>query len=180
MPHAHVILHRVGPGQDEVLLAQKNLYLPPHGAYLYAAIARHAVQYVIPGGKLVEGESAEQAAVREFFEDAGVALAAFNLRPLGTIGDRAFFEARNPEPFDLGAVNRTLRDGSARSLKSNNLAWVSRELAASWLGHKKEYETLPWVTEQVMRAIQAGFGRDHIARRAFDAHQPFVDALARL
>src|SRR5439155_1553427 len=127
-----------------------------------------------------EGESPEQAAAREFFEDTGVARQAWGLRLVHSAGDRTFFEARDPEPFDLGACNRALRDGSARSLKSNNLAWVSRELAPSWLGHKKEYETLPWVTEQVMRAIQAGFTREHLARRAFDAHQPFVDALARL
>ena len=65
-------VHQKHRGAVEVLLGQKNIYLPPHGRFQFAAIGRNAVQYVIPGGVVASGETIERAAIREFHEATGV------------------------------------------------------------------------------------------------------------
>jgi 8-oxo-dGTP pyrophosphatase MutT (NUDIX family) len=177
MPYAHLILRRTALGDEEILLAQRNVLLPPNDTYDHAAIARHAAQYVIPGGKIAPGELPLDAAVRELHEDTGVRVQAKDVQPLCVAGDRSFFHAAAPRELELGHVNAELQRGGMRSAKSNHLVWVSVDNAASWFGMKTEYQHLPWVTQQIARALEAGFTREHIAPRVIDAHAMFVQAV---
>jgi 8-oxo-dGTP pyrophosphatase MutT (NUDIX family) len=177
MAHAWLVLRRSALGDEEVLLAQRNLFLQPTDRYEWAAIARHAVQYVFPGGKVEHGEEPLDAAVRELYEDSGFEVPRPTVRPLTAIGDEWFFEAVAPLAFEIGRANAALAQGSARSAKTNNFAWVPLDGAATWLGLKPESQHLPWVTAQVQRAVAAGFGREHIAPRVADSHAAFEQAL---
>src|SRR5439155_19147075 len=177
MKYSHLVVRREALGDEEVLLAQRNLYLPPHDRYDFAAIARHATQYILPGGRIAPGEAALDAAVRELFEDTGVRIATVSVQPLCVAGEHAFFRADAPRELELGRINAQLVRGGARSAKSNNLTWVSIDSAASWFGMKPEYQHLAWVTEQIARAVAAGFTREHIAPRVIDAYAPFVQAV---
>ncbi len=177
MAFAHLVVRRTALGDEEVLLAQRNVYLAPRGRYEFAAIAHHATQYILPGGKINVVEQPIAAVVREFYEDTGLAVPMDQVRPLCVVGDRTFFEVMNPQGLELGRVNAALTQGTAKSGKTNNMTWVSIDSAASWMGMKTEYQHLPWVTEQVTRAVQAGFGREHIAPRVGDSHEPFLQAL---
>ena len=71
MSHSHLIVRRSTAGGDQILLAQRNIYLPPTERYEFAAVAHYAAQYVIPGGREAAGEQPMQAALREFCEDTG-------------------------------------------------------------------------------------------------------------
>ena len=51
--HAYVTVVRRNGSNADVLLAQKNIYLPPHGRYQFATVGRNAVQYVVPGGAVL-------------------------------------------------------------------------------------------------------------------------------
>jgi len=177
MRYAHVVLRREALGDEEVLLAQRNVYLPPHDRYHFAAIARHATQYILPGGRIQHGEAPLDAAVRELFEDTGVRLASSHVQPLCSTGEHVFFRADAPRELELGRINAQLARRAAASTKTNNLTWVSIDGAASWMGMKPEYQHLPWVTEQIARALAAGFTREHLAPRVVDAHAPFVHAV---
>jgi ADP-ribose pyrophosphatase YjhB (NUDIX family) len=180
MPHSHLVVRRISDHADDILLAQKNLYLPPRDAYQYAAIAGNAAQYIIPGGREAAGEQPLEAAVREFCEDTGVQIPLLSVRLLCVIGERSFYEVRNPSGIDLAVINGVLRDGTARSAKCNNLAWVSLDAAPSWLGMKNEYQYLPWVTKQVEAALEAGFKAPYLGRRVNEPHAVFVEALSKL
>jgi ADP-ribose pyrophosphatase YjhB (NUDIX family) len=180
MPHSHLVVRRISESADEILVAQKNLYLPPRELYEYATIARHSAQYVIPGGREAPGESPIEAAVREFYEDTGLQIPLTAARYVCTVGDSSFYETRNPSGIELGAINAALAKGTARSSKSNNMSWVSLDSVSSWFGMKTEYQYLPWVTEQVVRALQAGFSKQQIGRRAADAHQLFLEAVTQV
>jgi 8-oxo-dGTP pyrophosphatase MutT (NUDIX family) len=175
MGYSHLLLHRTALGDEEVLLAQRNIFLPPTDQYPFAAIARNATQYILPGGKAAPGESPLDAAVRELLEDTG-ALVLAKVRPLCVIGDRSFFEATAPT-LELGRINAALAQGTARSAKTNNLTWVALDAAESWMGMKVEYQHLPWVTAQITRAVKVGFAREHIAPRVNDPHAAFVQAI---
>ncbi|HZS42389.1 MAG TPA: NUDIX hydrolase [Polyangia bacterium] len=177
MRYAHLVVRRDALGDEEILLAQRNVFLPPNARYQFAAIARHATQYIVPGGRIAPGESALHAALREFYEDSDVPLAPADTQPLCVAGEHAFFVAAAPRELELGRINAALARGAARSAKSNNLTWVSIDSAASWLGMKPEYQHLPWVTEQIARALAAGFRREHLAPRVTDAHAPFAQAI---
>jgi 8-oxo-dGTP pyrophosphatase MutT (NUDIX family) len=175
--HAHLVVRRDTNGDDEVLIAQRNIYLPPSDRYEHATIAHHAAQYVIPGGKLAPGESAADAARRELYEDTGVDVAAASVRPLCELGDRSFFEVLNVPGLELGRVNAALARGQARSAKTNNMTWVSIDRAETWFGMKMEYQHLPWVTAQIARAVEAGFGREHIGPRVNESGEAFVQVM---
>jgi ADP-ribose pyrophosphatase YjhB (NUDIX family) len=180
MPHSHLIVRRSGPIGDEILLAQRNIYLPPNDTYQYASVAHHAAQYAIPGGRENAGEQPMAAAIRELAEDTGVELQILTVRLLCVVGERSFYEARDPSGIDLGLINAALREGRARSQKHNHFAWVALDAAPGWLGVKPEYQFLPWVVEQVERAVRAGFAQKHISRRISEPPAPFLEALTRL
>ncbi len=177
--HSHLLVRRDTDAGEQVLLAQRNLFLPPSDRYDFAALAENGCQYVIPGGRQAEGEEPLEAAVREFCEDTGVEIPLLTVRLLHIVGERSFYEVRNPSGVDLGLINATLKDGGARSAKSKNMSWVTLESAASWLGMKTEYQYLPWVIEQVTRAVNAGFTKEMIGRRVNASHEPFAEALAK-
>jgi ADP-ribose pyrophosphatase YjhB (NUDIX family) len=178
-PHSYLLVRRNTDRGEQVLLAQRNLYLPPTERYPFAALALHATQYVLPGGAQRAGEQPLEAAVRELGEDTGVEIPILTVRLLCVVGERSFYEVRDPSGIDLGLINSSLRDGSARSAKTQNMAWVAIESAASWMGMKTEYQYLPWVTEQIMRAVKAGFTKEMIQRRVMAPHDAFVEALNR-
>jgi hypothetical protein len=180
MGHAYLVVRRSTLGDEQVLLTQRNLFLPPNDYYDHAAVAHHATQYILPGGKVAPGESPLAAAIREFYEDTDVQLPPASVRPLIAATERSFFEVVAPSGLELGRINASLSRGGARSAKSNNMTWVSIDSAAGWFGMKTEYQHLPWVTEQVQRAIQAGFGREHIAPRVNDPHESFITAMNSL
>ncbi len=177
MAYSHLVVLRSAHGDEEILLAQRNIYLPPSDRYEHAAIAHHAAQYVIPGGRIAPGERAADAAVRELYEDTGVQLAASSAQPLCVVGERSFFAVRDPQGIELGRINAALAKGAARSAKTNNMTWVSVDSAASWFGMKMEYQQLPWVTAQITRAVQVGFTRAHIGPRVNEPHDVFVQAM---
>src|SRR5262249_40175843 len=143
MAHAYLILRRSALGDEEVLLAQRNLFLPPTERYEWAAIAHHAVQYIFPGGKVQPGEPPLEAAVRELYEDSGVEVPRPMLRLLANVGDDVFFEAVAPISFEIGRVNGALAQGAAVSAKTNNFSWVPLDGASTWLGIKPESQHLP-------------------------------------
>lgn len=180
MPHSHLLVRRSRAGNDEILLAQRNIYLPPSELYDFASLAHHAAQYVIPGGRETPGEQPMAAAIRELCEDTGVELPILSVRLLCVVGERSFYEARDASGLELGLINAALRDGSARSAKHNHFAWVSLDAAAGWFGVKPEYQFLPWVVEQIERAVRAGFTQKQITRRISESPAPFVEALTRL
>ena len=41
MSHSHLIVRRSTAGGDQILLAQRNIYLPPTERYEFAAVAHH-------------------------------------------------------------------------------------------------------------------------------------------
>ena len=180
MSHSHLIVRRATADGDQILLAQRNIYLAPHDRYQFAAVAHHAAQYVIPGGRENAGEQPMAAALREFCEDTGCDVPILSVRLVCVIGERSFYELRDPSGVDLGLVNAGLRDGTMRSRKHNNFAWVALDAAPGWMGVKPEYQYLPWVTQQIERAVQAGFTQAHIASRITEAAAPFLEALTRL
>ncbi len=181
MPHAYLcVLRNPGP-QQELLLAQKNIYLPPHGRYQYASIARNALQYVIPGGRILSGEGAPDAAAREFFEDTGVRLSTASLVPLYTEGEHSFFQVRQPSGVDVAAINVALTGRTAPSAKTNHMTWAPLDVAHCWLGHRSNQKTWPaWVTTQIQRALQAGFAQDLISQRIHESHALMTRAVAHL
>jgi 8-oxo-dGTP pyrophosphatase MutT (NUDIX family) len=181
--HAYLALTRTGAhGGDEVLLAQKNIYLPPCGKYQYATIAGHAVQCVLPGGRIQPGETPAAAAVREFFEDTGVELSPSDLHPLLDDGDQfwTFTTRVSSAQVDVDAINAQLPSGKFGSLKFNNLLWSPVESAPARLGNHESYKALPWVSQQITRALQAGFSRELIGMRANESHVEFTRAIAKL
>ncbi len=180
MAHSHLIVRRSTPGADEILLAQRNIYLAPSALYDHASLAHHGAQYVIPGGREAAGEQPMEAALREFCEDTGLDLPLLSVRLVCVIDDRSFYEVRDASGIDLGLINSALRDGTARSNKHNHYAWVALDAAPAWFGVKPEYQYLPWVVAQIERAVQAGFTKAQITRRVTESHAPFVEALRRL
>lgn len=181
MADAYVAIQRVSRGITEVLLAQNNLYLPPRGKYPYATIARNAVQYVIPGGRIQPGEPPAAAALRTVFEDIGVQLTAASLQPLVSDPDSDwFYKVTNPAGLDVDAINAQLADGRTASLKINNVQWVPLELASGKLGNKDDYQALPWVAPQILRALNAGFSREVIEMRANESCTRYTRALDQL
>ncbi|MEZ4400144.1 MAG: hypothetical protein R3B06_09005 [Kofleriaceae bacterium] len=177
--HAYVtVVRRVG-GAAEVLLAQKNIYLPPHGRYQFATVGRNAVQYVVPGGVVGAGEQAADAAVREL-GDLGVKLTTSALSPLCADDTDTFFQAVNPPGIDADAINLAINEGRTGSLAYNHVRWFSVEMAPCALGNKPEYQQLPWVSTQLMRALNAGFARDLITMRANANHLRYARGLAQL
>jgi ADP-ribose pyrophosphatase YjhB (NUDIX family) len=180
MAFSHLIIRRGSARGDEILLAQRNIYLPPSDLYEFAALAHHGAQYVLPGGREQAGEQPMEAALRELCEDTGVELPILTARLHCVIGNRSFYEVRDPSGIDLGLINSALRDGMARSAKHNHFAWVPLDAAPGWLGVKTEYQYLPWVVEQVERAVRAGFAKEQIMRRLTESPIPFLEALDRL
>ena len=181
MAHSHLVVRRWRDGVgEEILLAQRNIYLPPSDLYEFASLAHHAAQYVIPGGSERGREQPMEAALRELCEDTGVDLPILNVRLSCIVGERSFYEVRDPSGIDLGLINSALRDGTARSAKHNHFAWVSLDAAPGWFGVKPEYQYLPWVVEQIERAVRAGFTQAQITRRISESPAPFLEALTRL
>lgn len=70
IPSATVVVLRPGSGGAQVLLLRRH-----------ADLAFHGGAWVFPGGRVEEGESAGEAAVREAYEESGVALDAGALAP---------------------------------------------------------------------------------------------------
>ena len=64
-----------------------------HGAQLLTVRKRGTSRFMLPGGKLDPGETAELAAVREVAEEIGVALTTEDLHLLGTFDEDAANEA---------------------------------------------------------------------------------------
>lgn len=185
MADAYLTALHVSRGACSILLGQKNIYLPPHGRYQYASIARNAVQFVVPGGRVQPGERHAAAAVREFYEDTGVEVPIDEIQPLIAEGAESdaesytFFKVINPADIDLDAINAALAEGRASSQKLNSVQWVPLEQALSKLGNKEAYQALPWVTNQVVRALNAGFSREVIGMRANDPYLRFTRACAQ-
>lgn len=170
-------------GPIEVLLGQHNIYLPPHGRFQYAGIARNAVQYVLPGGKVEPGETIERTAVREFHEATGVELAMQALVPFYADPEDTFFRVDYDHAHghhDVEHINLAIAEGRTASMAYNHFAWFTIEAAQCALGNKAEYQQLPWVPPQLMRALNAGFNGEYINMRANDGHARFARALAQL
>lgn len=184
--HAYLLVHRVfkheGRHIDEVLLAQKSIYLPPHRRYEFATIARNAVQYVIPGGRVdvANKEDPAHAAVREFYESTNLTINQAALKLLYSEHGHQFFVVKNVPHIDVEGINAALAEGKMHSLLYNNFMWVSLDYAQCKLGNKVEYQALPWVMNQVVRALNAGFSKELIGGRANEHHGVFTRALARL
>jgi|GEM_PF-1995125 len=178
--HAHVAIVRRAPGQPaEVLLAQKNIYLPPHGRYQFVTIGRSAVQFILPGGYVRSGEQPVDTAVREL-ADLGVKLDPSALARLGADANDTFFVATNPPAVEADAINLAIGEGRTGTLAYNSVRWFGVEAALSALGNKAENHQLPWVTAQLTRSLQAGFAREHIGKRANEEHVRYTRALAQL
>jgi 8-oxo-dGTP pyrophosphatase MutT (NUDIX family) len=107
-PSAVLVLLAEGPSGAEVLLTRRSMHLSSH---------RGEVSF--PGGRVDPGESYEDAAVREAFEEVGLApdcaTLVGRLRPLGTYVSRSWIVpvvATLPAPLDLygnpAEVERTL------------------------------------------------------------------------
>lgn len=170
-------------GPVEVLLGQRNIYLPPHGRFQFAAISRNAVQYVLPGGKVEPGDSLERTALREFHETTGVELSVGALTPFYTDSEDAFFRVDYEHAHghhDVEHINLAIAEGRTPSLAFNHFAWFTIEAAQCALGNKPEYQQLPWVAPQLMRALNAGFSGEYINMRANDPHARFARAMAQL
>lgn len=170
-------------GPVQVMLGQRNIYLPPHGRFQFAAISRNAVQYVLPGGRVEPGESADRTALREFHESTGVELATAALVPFYQDAEDAFFLVDYDHAHghhDIEHINLAIAEGRTQSLAFNHFAWFGIETAQCALGNKAEYQQLPWVAPQLMRAINAGFSGEYINMRANDSHVRFARAIAQL
>ena len=153
--------------------------------FQFAAIGRNAVQYVVPGGVVAPGETIERAAIREFHEATGVELHQSALKLFysdSDSGDHFFLvdydHARGHHGIEL--INLAISEGRTASLAYNHFAWFTIENAQCALGNKHEYQQLPWVTGQIMRALNAGFSGEYINMRANDSHIRFARALAQL
>ncbi|MBK9036180.1 MAG: NUDIX hydrolase [Myxococcales bacterium] len=178
--HAYAAVVRRSPGSPaEVLLGQKNIYLPPHGRYQFVTIGRSAVQYVLPGGLVRSGEQPIDAAVREL-GDLGVKLDPSALSPLCADSVDTFFQVTNPTGVEADAINLAIGEGRTGSLAYNNVRWFQLDAALCALGNKTENHQLPWVSSQLVRSINAGFAREHIGRRANEDHVRYARALAQL
>lgn len=182
MADAYLALHSPGRDGGQVLMGQKNIYEPPCGKYQFATIAHNAAQYVLPGGFIQPGEQPADAAVRGFYESTGVKIPASRLQPLlSEPGEYTFFQVQlQPGELNLGAVNDALANGQTGAQRFNNFIWTSLDDAPCRLGNKESYQALPWVSEQIVRALSAGFSREIINLRANESSVPFVRALAQL
>lgn len=176
------VRHHKHRGPIEVLLGQKNIYLPPHGRFQFAAIGRNAVQFVLPGGTVAPGENIERAAIREFHEATGVELHAHALVPFYHDLEDTFFrvEYDHGHHHDVELINLAINEGRTASQAYNHFAWFTIEGAQCAMGNKLEYQQLPWVTAQILRAMNAGFAGEYINLRANDSHVRFARALAQL
>lgn len=177
-PFSYAALLRPVAGGAEVLLAQKNVYLPPNRHFQFAAIPRSASQYVIPGGRLHPSESPAAAAARHLAE-LGITVDATALQPLLTVGPHTFFQHAT-DTLDPAAVNAAITAARTATLAYHHVAFVplARSLAA--LGPHAEHDTLPWVTSQLTRALSAGFSHDLIRDRVHESHAHYTAALTAL
>jgi 8-oxo-dGTP pyrophosphatase MutT (NUDIX family) len=133
-------------GPVEVLLGQRNIYLPPHGRFQFAAISRNAVQYVLPGGKVEPGDSLERTALREFHETTGVELSVGALTPFYTDSEDAFFRVDYEHAHghhDVEHINLAIAEGRTPSLAFNHFAWFGIESAQCALGNKPRVPAAP-------------------------------------
>ncbi|HYW72266.1 MAG TPA: NUDIX domain-containing protein [Pyrinomonadaceae bacterium] len=181
MSHACVAITVDVQGTQKVLLAQKNLYLAPHGRYQFAAIARNGTQYVLPGGRVTDGESPAATAVRWLAESLGLHIDPARLEPLPLHRDDwIFFRARAPQAVDLDRINGALRESRNQSARYNNVILTPIEKAIEHLGVRAEHQSLEWVGAQALRAINAGFSREVIGAGANASDAPYREALAQL
>ncbi len=182
MADAYLALQRTHRGVQEILLAQKNIYIPPTGRYQYASIARNAIQYVIPGGFVQPGELPAEAAAREFFEDTGLQIPLSALRPIVVEpGKYTFFKSTSgAEDIDVDGINAALAAAKHGSQKFHNMLWCPLDEALGRLGNKAEYHAFPWVANQIHRALNAGFTREIIGLRVNEPHDHFMRAIAQL
>ena len=96
MSYVYVVPAREHGKTNQVLMVQRNIYLPPHGHYHNAKIARNAIQRVFCGGRARPGESSVEAAIREVGEETSITELAFDW------GDR-YFETG---PYSRGKIAR--------------------------------------------------------------------------
>ncbi|HPQ71974.1 MAG TPA: NUDIX domain-containing protein [bacterium] len=165
-----------------VLLAQQNLYQSPCPKYPFAMIAHHAVNYVLPGGQFDPADETPAAgAVRELQENTNVQLQEKDLTLLMNDNDVwAFTAAVNADSIKPDDINALIESGGVTARKINNVCWTTLEDAFGRLGNKPEYQILPWVTNQIVTALNAGFTKEMINENANESHLFFAQALAHL
>lgn len=175
---AYLLIEHQHRNTAYVMLGQKNIYLPPHGSYQWASISSNAVQYVLPGGSCRTNEDPRDAALRHVEECTGLKIPSASVAPLVEHASDAFFHVMLTGQLDLSIVNKSLEDGRVASLQLHHVRWFALTEGICALGNKQEYQSLPWVSPQLLRAINAGFAEEYISGRANEPFDKFAAAIA--
>lgn len=182
MTYVHLVPVIANDRGKHVLLVQRNIYLPPRGGYQYATIARNAVQKLFCGGRARTGENLQDAAARELLEQLGVRInaPASALKELHREGEDAIVYHFDGSGIDANEVNERIASGKLPSAIANSVAWCPIEAVFGQFGNLPEYVSLPWVTQQILRAQEAGFHDSWINRRVNEPHDIHARAAAHL
>lgn len=173
---------RTAPEGHEVLLAMKNVYLPPHGGFAYAALGSNAAQYVLPGGALRPQDATPVDALQRILREC-LGMNALPGRPVKLFrlpGEYSAYALESPNWGDADRFDEALASGSLPSLAYQSVCWISLDDALGMLGPREPNFMVPWVTSQVTRALEAGFTEAMLNRHAQMSHTRFSVSLAAL
>ncbi len=180
MKRAYIALLSAFNDAPCVLLAQTNIYLPPHQRFSFATIARNAMQFVLPHC-LVKGDSDIEAQLLQEVElSLGLKLSPGKLHVLAQNKDFAAYATQLPPNFDLTPINAGFETMSFGSARFHQAGFYRLEDAFSQLGNKEQFHSEGWVLTQTERAIAAGFSEQFINQRVNTPHEIFVWILAKL
>lgn len=85
--------------------------------------------YIAPGGKLEQGESAEQALIRELDEEYGIIVQQADLLPFGTFSAAA---ANTPwQTVQMEVFTVTVWQGEIIAKESQDLQWIDSKTVAN-------------------------------------------------
>ena len=180
MRRAHLALISDSAGTSRILLARKNIYLVPTDAYQFATVGRNGIQYVIPNCTGQPGDDAALCLIGEVKKSLGVTIAPDALNLLTDNTDFVAWSVALPAAADIDSINRELSLGSFASRQYQSAALFALEDAFAVLGNQESVHGEPWVTQQVARAVAAGFGEALINRRINASHSMFTWIIADL
>ena len=131
-----------------VLVAKKKVTGDRFGGqYRKPIILNYAGQWVFPGGKVEKGETSDQAARREFFEETGHRLrwdvVNSNFRQVDQFHGILYVESKNiqlmAEQINQNLVNNSTHDDELQCVNVFPLSYASK-LFGKWLQQSQEVE----------------------------------------